>query len=643
MFRSIVALSTCVLLAACGGGGSSGSSGGDTGGIPDLGDLVAPAKPTGLVATAGTQQVALGWAANVETDLSYYSVYRWEGIADPAVIATVAAPAHAFTATSLVNGTSYSFQVTAHDRAGNASPASDPASATPLAAAQLASHDGLGPVAVGTVAEVTTVSLTAWNDGGFPTGAIQPSVSGPDAAFFTSVTGCGPLAGGASCTATLQFTGTVARSYGATVTLSATPGGSFSRAVTVTRGFRVDLGWTADGVVSSEPPGLSCGGAESECSKVFDPAAAVTLVASLSSGYLFQGWTATGATIACPYATRRCGPLPRQNVTVVPVFVADGGHNRAFVSSETFPATLTVAEYDAACNRLARAAGLDPSNGAQDLYVAFLAGGGSTARARLESAVPGLTPATWRGWVRVDGRPVADTSADVDAGNLHYPIMLDELGRLGYGAVRTTLSCGTGSAWVGKSTDAGGWFQAYTTSTCSTPGRIYCLSRGRTDALGSLSTTTGKRIWITSGTLVPSSGLAGLDAHCQAYRPAGVATAKAFVSTTTAAAASRLAPGAVYVNTKGQRVGDAALFGANYFYVLDAGYWYDESGNWRFEQVATGARGAYQRAVASESCSDWSGTAGSLLAGYSASTSTNYFYTGLRLCTAAYSLICFEE
>jgi subtilisin family serine protease len=94
-------------------------------------DTTAPAAPAGLTATAGDGRVMLDWADNTETDLAGYTVHRQGTDSTWSAIATVTTSA--YTDTGLVNGTLYTYRVTAHDRATppNESAPSNEASATP--------------------------------------------------------------------------------------------------------------------------------------------------------------------------------------------------------------------------------------------------------------------------------------------------------------------------------------------------------------------------------------------------------------------------------------------------------------------------------------------------------------------------------
>lgn len=77
-----------------------------------------PAAPTGLVATAGDGQVALDWDDNIELDLDHYIVYRQQKLEDGtySIWDNVQAPTvSSWTDTTVTNGTTYRYQVTAVD------------------------------------------------------------------------------------------------------------------------------------------------------------------------------------------------------------------------------------------------------------------------------------------------------------------------------------------------------------------------------------------------------------------------------------------------------------------------------------------------------------------------------------------------
>lgn len=90
----------------------------------------APAAPTGLSATGGTRQVTLSWAANGESDLASYRVYR---AGTNTLVRTVTGTST--TITGLADGTTYTYEIAAVDNASHESARSTSASATTAAAA----------------------------------------------------------------------------------------------------------------------------------------------------------------------------------------------------------------------------------------------------------------------------------------------------------------------------------------------------------------------------------------------------------------------------------------------------------------------------------------------------------------------------
>jgi acid phosphatase type 7 len=98
-------------------------------------DGTPPAAPTGLVANVGNGSVALDWNDNSEPDISSYRVYRAsaDGTWPSSPIQTVTASGA--TDTSVVNGTTYSYRVTAVDLSGNESTPSPSVTVTAVGAA----------------------------------------------------------------------------------------------------------------------------------------------------------------------------------------------------------------------------------------------------------------------------------------------------------------------------------------------------------------------------------------------------------------------------------------------------------------------------------------------------------------------------
>ncbi|MDX6645668.1 MAG: large repetitive protein, partial [Miltoncostaeaceae bacterium] len=85
-----------------------------------------PAAPTGLAASAvGQDRIDLSWSAPGDTDVVGYRVYR-----DGSATALASPTATAYADTGLTSASAHTYVVVAVDAAGNASPASAPASAS---------------------------------------------------------------------------------------------------------------------------------------------------------------------------------------------------------------------------------------------------------------------------------------------------------------------------------------------------------------------------------------------------------------------------------------------------------------------------------------------------------------------------------
>ena len=97
-------------------------------------DTTPPAAPTGLSATAGDRTIALDWSDNSEADLAGYRVYRRNADGSWPASPLATPTASQWSDGGLTNGVTYTYRVTAGDAAGNQSPPSVVASATPVGA-----------------------------------------------------------------------------------------------------------------------------------------------------------------------------------------------------------------------------------------------------------------------------------------------------------------------------------------------------------------------------------------------------------------------------------------------------------------------------------------------------------------------------
>ncbi|WP_199615539.1 head-tail connector protein [Paenibacillus alkalitolerans] len=90
------------------------------------GDVTPPDAPKGLAATAGNQLVNLTWNPNAEGDLAGYNVYQ-----GGAKITSTLLTNASYQVTGLINGVTYTFQVSAVDNSGNESTLSTAVRVTP--------------------------------------------------------------------------------------------------------------------------------------------------------------------------------------------------------------------------------------------------------------------------------------------------------------------------------------------------------------------------------------------------------------------------------------------------------------------------------------------------------------------------------
>ncbi len=219
--------------------------------------------------------------------------------------------------------------------------------------------------------------------------------------------------------------------------------------------------------------------------------------------------------------------------------------NYIFVTSQMYPpgSFNGLLSADKACNSLAQKTGL-PGN-----FIAYLSTSQTSAVSRLGSA---------RGWIRVDGAPVADRVADLASlsKKILFPPRLDETGKEAIGPAATgtqtdgllasgkncsdwTSSSAQDSVEIGSPTGGSSWAAAGY-SQCSWPLRIYCLGIDRTVAIVPPK-VPGRIAFISQGLLNPSMGQGSADALCVAEAATSKlpGTYKALLATTAASAASR--------------------------------------------------------------------------------------------------------
>lgn len=282
--------------------------------------------------------------------------------------------------------------------------------------------------------------------------------------------------------------------------------------------------------------------------------------------------------------------------------------NVVFVTSTTqVTATLGVAGSDAVCAARAAAGGLPGT------FVAWLSTSTQPAAQRLAGA---------RGWQRPDGRPFADQVDDIVNGRVFYPPRLDEAGAVvpatphvatGTAAGSAAMTCSDFVATTGTVTSGDPTltklFSSATTDGCGAALRLYCFQIDHQTPLAPPD-ATGLRRAFASSPWVPSGGLGGADARCQAdATAAGVAgTFRALLATSTATAASRFdLGGPTWARVDGAVIAaspTAVMAGS-----LDTPLDLDASGayssNYPFHDMWTGAPSP--TVAGTNTCGDWTG------------------------------------
>jgi hypothetical protein len=319
--------------------------------------------------------------------------------------------------------------------------------------------------------------------------------------------------------------------------------------------------------------------------------------------------------------------------------------NYVFVTSTThLPTTFGVdlAGADAICAARAQAASLPGT------YVAWRSSATVQARDRLGTA---------RGWIRPDGKLVADRIEDLIAGQLVHPIRADERGEdvgvTGPSVATATDTTGTvasatcnGFTTTGSSIQIGtAWhtIQGWTDDsdmTCTTTLRLYCFGVDFTIPLGPTS-VAGRRAFQTSTMFAVSGGLLAADAHCtnEATLAGITGSFRALLGTPSTPAMSRFAlTGPPWVRVDGIPIASTPLRFMNG--LVDTTV-LDSLGVQRHTTVFTGGP---PNAPAPASCGSWTQTTGTTSVGatYTSSAGLLDSSTGAP-CSDPRPLYCLEE
>ena len=368
--------------------------------------------------------------------------------------------------------------------------------------------------------------------------------------------------------------------------------------------------------------------------------------------------TITATPTLTPSAT---AATPTPTSTPTPTVTATPDFNRVFVTSTLQSGDLGgLAGADAICAARAAAGGLPGT------YVAWLSTGSVNAISRLGTA---------RGFVRIDGKPFANSAADIVANRIFNPMRINEsgadvssgispgastltvfTGTLGNGTVATGATCddytnASGSARRGEVSGGPVSWTARQDSNCSTIRRLYCFQVDHSGADLVPPPTSGKIAFVSNKTFLPgpSVGIDGADALCAANATsAGLAgTYKALLATTTASAASRVTLAPLYVRPDGIPIASGSTIAAGG--PLDSGIWQRADGTYvpaTGDLAYTGAPSPSAVApTLAASCDDWTSTT-STSAHIGADTFADPLWWALAqngTCTSTLAVYCLEQ
>ncbi len=317
--------------------------------------------------------------------------------------------------------------------------------------------------------------------------------------------------------------------------------------------------------------------------------------------------------------------------------------NYVFVASQTVPKNQdVVAAADTVCNTLALKAGLEGT------YVSWLSTTKTSAIDRLAGA---------RGWVRPDGKPVADRPIDIVEGRIFYPPVLDELGTevRNRSAMTGTSSDGTlqnnCADWTVQAEDLvsvgvpGATFPGWTgdrSEDCSQsePLVVYCFGIDLSVPV-TFEPVEGRRAFVTAGTLDGTGGLESFDDLCTSEAAGGGLEGSflAVIAMSTASGLSRFdTAGPTWVNGFGVPLAETAL-------ALTVQSHLDAPANITVAGEAVG--GYYWTGATSptglgvSNCTDWTGEASGRRD--EPDHTTDWFDGASANCTSTSRVLCFEE
>lgn len=410
------------------------------------------------------------------------------------------------------------------------------------------------------------------------------------------------------------------------------------------------------GRVMVTPAGTSCG---TGC-WAFTQGQSVTVVATGDAPALFAAWSGDcvgqGATCTLVLsADKTIAAHFRPNMNIM--FVTEGTLVPARIGSD-------LATADRFCVDSAGAAFLGGSR-----WKAWLATSAATTNINAATHVGGSTT----GWIRVDGRPFATSTANLLAGKILYPPKITEAnndrslffavvtGALGDGSVIPNGTCGdwtsSGNAFSGNvTTTTGSWTDQFFTNgdSCATSQYpIYCFENdsGMAVVPTPVAPANARHAFLSRTLWVPGAGTSAADAACQSEATAAGlgSTANYRALLTTAVAATD----PTRINLAGQpwfRLDGAQLVATALDLAAPAAdklltpLNLDSSGSYVANFVAWTGNGIAPAGTSMVlNCANWTSTTASSWMGLANVAGSGWWANNTQPCNGAARLYCFER
>jgi hypothetical protein len=300
-------------------------------------------------------------------------------------------------------------------------------------------------------------------------------------------------------------------------------------------------------------------------------------------------------------------------------------------------------------------------------YVAWLSTATVNAATRLGTA---------QGFVRVDGKPFANTVADILTNKIFNPLRINESGvdvSINQSPTSSALTVWTGTTkdgnvaaatcldWssqdaadngnIGRATGGPVAWTARSNGGCDTARRLYCFQIDHTGVNLVPAPTSGKVAFVSTKNFAPGIGvgIAGADTRCATDAAnAGLSgTFKALLATTMATAASRVTLAPLYVRPDGIPIATGTTIAAGS--ALDSGIWQRADGTYvpsAGDLTFTGAASPSALGTNSSTCSDWtsSATSTSAMLGASAFADPSWWSHATNgNCANTLAVYCLEQ